>query len=125
MAEATRKRGFEYFGVADHSISAHYAGGLSLEEIAEQHREADRLNKTYGKSFRILKGIEADILADGSLDYPDRVLGKFEFVVASVHSRFKMTKKEQTERITESNRKSSHDYHRPYDGAPAAAPPRI
>ena len=45
MAEATRKRGFEYFGVADHSISAHYAGGLSLEEIAEQHREADRLNK--------------------------------------------------------------------------------
>jgi DNA polymerase (family 10) len=99
MAEATRERGFEYFGVADHSVSAHYAGGLSLEEIAEQHREADRLNKRYGKSFRILKGIEADILADGSLDYPDRVLGKFDFVVASVHSRFKMTKKEQTGRI--------------------------
>jgi len=66
MAEATRKRGFEYFGVADHSISAHYAGGLSLDEIAEQHREADKLNKRYGKSFRILKGTEADILADGS-----------------------------------------------------------
>ena len=79
MAEATRKRGFEYFGVADHSQSAHYAGGLSLDEIAEQHREADRLNKRYGKSFRILKGIEADILADGSLDYPDRVLGNFRF----------------------------------------------
>jgi DNA polymerase (family 10) len=99
MAEATRKRGFEYFGVADHSISAHYAGGLSLDEIAEQHREADKLNKRYGKSFRILKGIEADILGDGSLDYPDRVLGKFDFVVASIHSRFKMTRKEQTERI--------------------------
>jgi len=99
MAEATRKRGFEYFGVADHSISAHYAGGLSLDEIAEQHREADKLNKRYGKSFRILKGIEADILADGSLDYSDRVLVKFDFVVASIHSRFKMTKKEQTERI--------------------------
>ena len=99
MAEATRKRGFEYFGVADHSISAHYAGGLSLDEIAEQHREADKLNKRYGKSFRILKGIEADILGDGSLDYPDRVLGKFDFVVASIHSRFKMTKKEQTDRI--------------------------
>ena len=99
MAEATRKRGFEYFWVADHSQSAHYAGGLSLEGISDQHREADRLNKRYGKSFRILKGIEADILGDGSLDYPDRVLSKFDFVVASVHSRFKMPKKEQTERI--------------------------
>ena len=99
MANATRERGFEYFGVADHSISAHYAGGLSPDEIAEQHREADRLNKRYGRSFRILKGIEADILGDGSLDYPDRVLSKFDFVVASVHSRFKMPKKEQTDRI--------------------------
>jgi DNA polymerase (family 10) len=99
MAEATRQRGFEYFGVADHSQSAHYAGGLSLDEIAEQHREADRLNRSYGKSFRILKGIEADILADGSLDYLDRVLDSFDFVVASVHSRFKMPKQEQTDRI--------------------------
>jgi DNA polymerase (family 10) len=99
MAEATRKRGFEYFGVGDHSQSAHYAGGLSLEEIAEQHREADRLNRSYGGEFRILRGIEADILADGSLDYPDDVLAEFDFVVASVHSRFKMPKKEQTERI--------------------------
>ncbi|MEH2512161.1 DNA polymerase (family 10) [Nitrobacteraceae bacterium AZCC 1564] len=99
MAEATRKRGFEYFGVADHSQSAHYAGGLSLEEIAEQHREVDRLNRRYGSKFRILKGIEADILADGSLDYPDSILSGFDFVVASVHSRFKMPRKEQTDRI--------------------------
>ncbi|MDR6306523.1 DNA polymerase (family 10) [Nitrobacter vulgaris] len=99
MAETTRKRGFGYFGVADHSESAHYAGGLSLDEIAAQHEEADRLNKRYGNQFRILKGIEADILADGSLDYPDSILEKFDFVVASVHSRFKMTKKEQTDRI--------------------------
>jgi DNA polymerase (family 10) len=98
-AEATRKRGFEYYGVADHSQSAHYAGGLSLDEIAEQHREADRLNKRYGVKFRILKGIEADILADGSLDYPDHILEDFDFVVASVHGRFKLPKKEQTERI--------------------------
>ena len=115
MAEATRKRGFEYFGVADHSQSAHYAGGLSLEEIAEQHREADRLNKRYGKTFRILKGIEADILGDGSLDYPDRVLGKFDFVVASVHSRFKMPKKEQTERILKAIKNPLHDNYRPHD----------
>ncbi|EAQ35277.1 putative DNA polymerase beta family protein [Nitrobacter sp. Nb-311A] len=99
MAEATRKRGFDYFGVADHSQSAHYAGGLSLDEIATQHEEAGRLNKRYGNQFRILKGLEADILADGSLDYPDSILEKFDFVVASVHSRFKMTKKEQTDRI--------------------------
>ncbi|TIX18661.1 MAG: PHP domain-containing protein, partial [Mesorhizobium sp.] len=97
MAEATRKRGFDYFGVADHSQSAHYAGGLTLQEIAE----ADRLNKRYGGKFRVLKGIEADILADGSLDYPDHVLKQFDFVVASVHSRFKLPKKEQSDRIIE------------------------
>lgn len=83
MAKATRQRGFEYFGVADHSKSAHYAGGLSVEEIAQQHREADRLNKRFGKDFRILKGIESDILADGSLDYDDDVLERFDFVVAA------------------------------------------
>ena len=99
MAKATRQRGFDYFGVADHSKSAHYAGGLSIEEIAEQHREADRLNKRFGKDFRILKGIESDILADGSLDYPDDVLERFDFVVASIHGRFKLDSKAQTQRL--------------------------
>lgn len=99
MARATRKRGFEYFGVADHSKSAHYAGGLSLEQIKEQHQEADRLNKKSGKDFRILKGIESDILADGALDYPDDVLESFDFVVASIHGRFKLDRKAQTERL--------------------------
>ncbi|MCK1741275.1 DNA polymerase/3'-5' exonuclease PolX [Bradyrhizobium sp. 139] len=99
MAKATRQRGFEYFGVADHSKSAHYAGGLSVEEIADQHREADRLNKRFGKDFRILKGIESDILADGSLDYPDDVLDRFDFVVASIHGRFKLDRKAQTQRL--------------------------
>jgi DNA polymerase (family 10) len=99
MANATRKRGFQYFGVADHSQSAHYAGGLSPEQITAQHREADRLNKRFGKGFRILKGIESDILIDGSLDYPDDVLDRFEFVVASIHGRFKLDRKAQTERL--------------------------
>lgn len=99
MAKATRQRGFEYFGVADHSKSAHYAGGLSVEEIAQQHREADRLNKRFGKDFRILKGIESDILADGSLDYEDDVLERFDFVVASIHGRFKLDRKAQTQRL--------------------------
>lgn len=79
MAQATRKRGFQYFGVADHSKSAHYAGGLSTEHIEQQHHEADRLNRRFGKDFRILKGIESDILVDGSLDYPDDVLDSFDF----------------------------------------------
>jgi DNA polymerase (family 10) len=99
MALATRARGFQYFGVADHSKSAHYAGGLSVEQVEEQHREADRLNRRFGKEFRILKGIESDILADGSLDYPDDVLERFDFVVASIHGRFKLDRKAQTDRL--------------------------
>src|SRR4030081_958162 len=99
MAKATRERGFHYFGVADHSKSAHYAGGLTIEQIEEQHREANRLNKSFGKDFRILNGIESDILADGSLDYPDEVLEGFDFVVASIHGRFKLDRKGQTDRL--------------------------
>ena len=99
MAEATRARGYQYFGIADHSKSAHYAGGLSVEEILEQHAEIDRLNQRYGQRFRIFKGIESDILADGSLDYPNEILARFDFVVASVHGRFKMDRETQTQRI--------------------------
>jgi DNA polymerase (family 10) len=99
MANATLRRGFGYFGVADHSKSAHYAGGLSVEQIGQQHRDADRLNRKFGKNFRILKGTESDILADGSLDYPDEVLERFDFVVASIHGRFKLDRKAQTERL--------------------------
>ncbi|MDA9438732.1 DNA polymerase [Bradyrhizobium sp. CCBAU 51745] len=99
MAKATRQRGFEYFGVADHSKSAHYAGGLTVEEIAQQHREADRLNKRFGRDFRILKGIESDILGDGSLDYDDEVLECLDFVVASIHGRFRLDRKAQTQRL--------------------------
>jgi DNA polymerase (family X) len=99
MADATLSRGYQYFGVADHSKSAHYAGGLSVEEIRAQHAQIDALNERYGKSFRILKGIESDILADGSLDYSEEVLARFDFVVASVHGRFKLDRKTQTQRI--------------------------
>ena len=70
-----------------------------MDEIFEQHAEIDDLNKHYGETFRILKGIESDVLSDGSLDYPDEVLARFDFVVASVHSRFKLGRKEQTDRI--------------------------
>jgi DNA polymerase (family 10) len=99
MAEATRARRYQYFGVADHSRSAHYAGGLTAAEVAQQQLEADGLNKNYGRAFRIFKGIESDILADGALDFPDEVLETFDFVVASVHGRFKLDRDTQTERI--------------------------
>jgi len=99
MAVATRARGYQYFGVADHSRSAHYAGGLKLDDIVAQHAEIDRLNPHYAGGFRIFKGIESDILPDGSLDYPDEVLARFDFIVASVHGRFRLDPKEQTERI--------------------------
>ena len=99
MAEATRKRGFSYFGVADHSKSAHYAGGLTVEEIVAQHEAIDGLNARYDQGFRIFKGIESDILADGSLDYPDEILSRFDFVVASVHGQFRKDRGAQTERI--------------------------
>ena len=99
MAEATRKRGFSYFGVADHSKSAHYAGGLTVEQIAAQHEAIEELNARYDPGFRIFKGIESDILADGSLDYPDEILSHFDFVVASVHSQFRKDRAAQTDRI--------------------------
>jgi DNA polymerase (family 10) len=99
MAEATRKRGFSYFGVSDHSKSAHYAGGLTVEQIAAQHEAIEELNARYDQGFRIFKGIESDILADGSLDYPEEILRGFDFVVASVHSQFRKDRAAQTERI--------------------------
>ena len=99
MAEAVRKRGYSYFGVADHSRSAHYAGGLSLEQIEVQHRAIDELNARYGQSFQIFKGTESDILPDGSLDYPEEVLSRFDFVIASVHGQFRKDRESQTERI--------------------------
>jgi DNA polymerase (family 10) len=76
MAQAARQRGYFYFGVADHSQSAGYAGGLSLDEIEAQHAEVVRLNRRWRGKFRILKGIESDILVDGSLDYPDDVFSR-------------------------------------------------
>jgi DNA polymerase (family 10) len=99
MVEATRSRSYQYFGVADHSKSAHYAGGLSIAQITAQHKVIDRLNKKLDNSFHVFKGIESDILTDGSLDYPDDVLARFDFVVASVHSRFRLDPEEQTGRI--------------------------
>jgi len=98
MVQAAIKMGMQYIGVSDHSQSAYYAGGLKKEEIAEQHRLVDELNKKYAP-FYIFKGIESDILPDGNLDYTDDVLKSFDFVIAAIHSGFNMSSREMTGRI--------------------------
>jgi DNA polymerase (family 10) len=88
----------EYLGISDHSKSAFYAKGLSIEHVLQQQEEIDKLNKKLD-GFHIFKGIEADILYDGSLDYPDEILKTFDFIVASVHSNLKMDEQKATERL--------------------------
>jgi len=98
IVTACKQMGFTYVGITDHSKSAFYANGLSEERIRKQWEEIDALNEKE-KDFRIFKGIESDILRDGSLDYDDRILELFDFVIASVHSQFRLTEQEMTERI--------------------------
>lgn len=98
MARAAAALGWEYLGIADHSRSAAYAGGLQPEQVREQWREIDAWNQR-GERPWLFKGIESDILADGTLDYPDELLLGFDFVVVSVHSRFRMSREEMTARI--------------------------
>jgi DNA polymerase (family X) len=98
MAEHCRDLGYEYLGISDHSRTAFYAGGLEIERVQQQHREIDLLNQELAP-FRIFKGIESDILIDGSLDYPEDVLSTFDFVVASVHSSLNMDVKKATQRL--------------------------
>ncbi len=102
MAEAARALGYTYIGITDHSQSAAYAGGLTPAAVIKQHHEIDDVNAAYaarGIPFRVLKGIECDILVDGALDYDDRTLARFEFVIGSVHSRFGLSEREMTDRI--------------------------
>lgn len=90
--------GLSYFGICDHSKTAVYAGGLTVEKLEQQWAEVDKLNEQLAP-FKIFKGIESDILTDGSLDYPDEILAKFDFVVASVHSGLKMDADKATARL--------------------------
>lgn len=98
MCERARDLGYQYIGITDHSQSAFYANGLKVDRLKQQWEEIDRLNEEMG-DFRILKGIESDILNDGSLDYPDSVLDNFDFIIASIHSNLKMSIEKATERI--------------------------
>ncbi|MEP7064968.1 MAG: DNA polymerase/3'-5' exonuclease PolX [Gemmatimonadota bacterium] len=98
MAGAARALGWAYIGITDHSQSAFYAGGLKPDQVRAQHEEIDRLNAG-NIGVLVLKGVEADILADGQIDYDPELLDRFDYVIASVHSRFSMNRETMTQRV--------------------------
>lgn len=98
LAAAARAAGYQYLGLSDHSVAAAYAGGLKEDDVRRQHAEIDACNRE-STDFRVLKGTEADILADGTLDYGAAILDRFEFVVGSVHSRMEMDGATMTARV--------------------------
>jgi len=87
MADYAKKLNYEYILITDHSQSAKYAHGVEPKRLYKQWKEIDALNKHF-KNFHVLKGIEVDILGPGNLDYPDKILKEFDFVVASIHQGF-------------------------------------
>jgi len=98
MALAARQLGMSYITITDHSPTASYAGGVTLDRLERQWEEIARAEESTG--IRILRGTESDILADGALDYPDSVLEKLDVVVASIHNRYRMDARAMTERVT-------------------------
>jgi len=88
IAFAAKKRGYIYVGISDHSISLKCAGGLDLNALKRKNDEIDRLNEEI-KGIKILKGAEVDILGDGRLDYPDKILEELDFAIAAIHQGFK------------------------------------
>jgi DNA polymerase (family 10) len=98
MARAAEALGMQYITITDHSPSAHYARGVTLDRLEQQWDEIAAVQERV--AVRILRGTESDILADGALDYPDDVLERFDVVIASIHSRFKLDRARMTERLT-------------------------
>ena len=98
LALACREAGYQYVGITDHSQAAAYAGGLKADDLLRQADEIDEVNSRLD-GIRVLKGVEADILADGRVDYEEQVLARLDFVIASIHSRFNMNAAEMTGRL--------------------------
>jgi len=99
MAKAAKEqRGYQYIAVTDHSQSLTIASGMSIKELKEQLQEIDELNKEL-KDFKVLKGVEVDILKNGDLDFEDELLDQLDFVIASIHSHFNLKEEEMTTRI--------------------------
>ena len=102
MVGAAESLGMKYMTITDHSPTAFYAGGVKIDELQRQWQEIDRVQEQ--TKVKILKGTESDILADGSLDYPDWILEQFDVIVASIHSRYKMNEDQMTRRIVNAMR---------------------
>jgi DNA polymerase (family 10) len=98
MAEKARSMGLEYMGLSDHSKAAAYANGLDEARLEKQMGEVDRLNAKW-QNFRILKGLECDILPGGNLDLKPEILSRLDFVIGSVHSYFEMSEEDMTKRV--------------------------
>ena len=99
MAEACKKRGHQYIVITDHSRSLGIANGLSIERLMEQMEEVHQVNEEMGDTIQVLSGTEMDIKADGTMDYPDELLEKLDFVIASLHVSLQQTREQTTERL--------------------------
>jgi DNA polymerase (family 10) len=97
MVQAAEAMGMKYVTITDHSPTAFYAGGVTLDRLKRQWAEIDEVQEQV--KIKILKGTESDIVADGGLDYPDKILEQFDVIVASIHSRYKMDAAKMTKRI--------------------------
>lgn len=97
MARAAERMGMKYMTITDHSPTAHYAGGLTVDRLKEQWEEIERVQEKV--KIKLLKGTECDILADGALDYPDEILEQFDVIIASIHSRYKQDEPRMTKRL--------------------------
>lgn len=98
MVVEAKRLGLKYLGISDHSQSAFYAQGLKPEDVRAQRKEFDEVQSRHPE-IKLFYGIESDILADGSLDYDEKILKLFDFVIASIHSRFQMDAETMTNRI--------------------------
>jgi len=109
MAKAAMAKGLKYIAITDHTQRLKMTHGLDEKRLLKQMAEIDRVNRRLGGKIRILKGSECDILKDGSLDLPDKALGKLEVVGVSVHSYFNLSREEQTERLLRAMRNPNAD----------------
>jgi DNA polymerase (family X) len=102
MARGAETLGMSYLTITDHSPTAFYAGGLKVDRLKRQWDEIARVQEVV--KVKLLRGTESDILADGSLDYPDHILEQFDVIIASIHARYRMDEDQMTERVTRAMR---------------------
>jgi DNA polymerase (family 10) len=99
MVAAAQAHGYRYLATADHSRTSAYANGLSVERVLAQAEEIEAVRHGLDSGFELLHGMEVDILTDGSLDYPEELLAQLDYTVVSVHQGFRLSRRQQTERI--------------------------